>query len=68
MINNKFFLLQETTTASDATKSRGWTDSGQVDLFEKVDIPDREINETVSSEAKKEGDNITSVRLTLIYA
>jgi hypothetical protein len=51
------------TTTSGSGDSRGWTDPGQLDehLLEKIDIPDRDINDTVSSQAKKEGDNITTV-------
>jgi hypothetical protein len=58
-----FFYRQEMTTTSGSGDSRGWTDPGQLDehLLEKIDIPDRDINDTVSSQAKKEGDNITTV-------
>jgi len=63
------FLLiyfQELTTLPPVTGSpRGWTVPVSVEeqLLEKVDIPDREINETVANQAIKDGDKITSVRI-----
>jgi hypothetical protein len=53
---------QETTISPVEGDARGWTGPSQLDdhLLEKIDIPDREINDTVSSHAKKEGNYITT--------
>lgn len=51
----------ETTPLPLPGDSRGWSVSSQLEeqLLNKVDIPERDINETIDTNAKKDGDNIT---------
>jgi len=64
LFNILLHFLQETTLSSVDGDARGWTGPSELDehLLEKIDIPDREINDTLKSGAKKEGGNVTMVR------